>query len=40
MIKAKDKTLSKKVLNVVCKGLGKGCIKRKIFPLITILLDS
>jgi hypothetical protein len=40
MIKAKDESLGKKVLNVVCKGLAKGCIKKKIFSLISILLDS
>ena len=40
LIKAKDDVLNKKVLNVVCEGLKKGCIKKKLFSLLSVVFDS
>lgn len=40
LIKAKDENLIKKALKVVRDNLKKGCIKKKIFSLLSVVLDS
>ena len=36
----KDVGICEKVLRIVCKGLAKGMLKDKLFPLLTLVLDS
>jgi len=40
LVKAKDVGICEKVLRIVCKGLAKGMLKDKLFPLLTLVLDS
>ena len=38
--KAQNQGLNMKILEIVCRGLGKGFIKQEIFSLLSIVLES
>lgn len=38
--KAQNSDLNMKILEIVCRGLGKGFIKHEIFSLLSIVLES
>lgn len=40
LVKARDQKINEKVLKIVCKGLAKGILKDKLFPLLSLVLDS
>ena len=40
LIKAKDEGINKKVLNIVFEGLRKGLIRKKIFSLLSVVLNA
>ena len=40
MTKAQDKGLNEKILNIVCKGLSKGCLREGLFSILGIVFNS